>query len=153
MTVVSNDPSRWPLIIFGFSTAIGWLPPVVYDWVLTLGQEIELIWDRHRGLFQGADDILRALLASSACASFVGVSCLELGFSISTALHSASMGIQMLDGALQNFSGVQMFVLGPRLILSVREYHAKLVAESGADISLSSIVFEERLHVPTSSTM
>jgi hypothetical protein len=63
------------------------------------------------------------------------------------------MGIQMLDGALQNFSGVQMFVLGPRLILSVREYHAKLVAESGADISLSSIFFEERLHVPTSSTM
>jgi hypothetical protein len=63
------------------------------------------------------------------------------------------MGVQMLYGALQIFSGVQMFVLGPRLILSVREYHAKLVAESDAEISLSSIVFEERVNVPTSSTM
>jgi hypothetical protein len=46
-----------------------------------------------------------------------------------------------------------MFVLGPRLILSVREYHAKLVAKSDAEISMSSIVFEEHVHVPTSSTV
>ncbi|KAG2101136.1 hypothetical protein BD769DRAFT_1393814 [Suillus cothurnatus] len=67
--------------------------------------------------------------------------------------NSQSMGVQILHSALQILSVVQMFVLGPRLILSVREYHAKLVAQSDADISMSSIVFEERVHVPTSSTV
>jgi hypothetical protein len=46
-----------------------------------------------------------------------------------------------------------MFVLGPRLILSVREYHAKFVADSDAEASMNSIVFQERLHVLTSSTV
>jgi hypothetical protein len=49
---------------------------------------------------------------------------------------------------------VQMFVLGPRLILSVREYHAKLVAGSNADTTnMNSIVFQEHVHISTSSTM
>jgi hypothetical protein len=63
------------------------------------------------------------------------------------------MGAQMLDGAFQILFSVQMFVLGPRLILSVREYHAQLVAKSNPEISMSSIVVEERVHVPTSSTV
>ena len=45
---------------------------------------------------------------------------------------------------------VQMFVLGPRLILSVREYHAKLVAGSDAETSMNSIVFQEHVHISTS---
>jgi hypothetical protein len=48
---------------------------------------------------------------------------------------------------------VQMFVLGPRLILSVREYHAKLVADSDAETSMNSIVFQEHVHISTSSTV
>jgi hypothetical protein len=63
------------------------------------------------------------------------------------------MGAEILDGVLTILSVVQMFVLGPRLILSVREYHAKVVAESDAETSMSSIVFQERVHVPTSSTV
>jgi hypothetical protein len=63
------------------------------------------------------------------------------------------MGVQILNNARQILSVVQMFVLGPRLILSVREYHARLVAQSDADVNMSSIVFEERVHVPTSSTV
>ncbi|KAG1797249.1 hypothetical protein EV424DRAFT_1442395 [Suillus variegatus] len=46
-----------------------------------------------------------------------------------------------------------MFVLGPRLILSVREYHAKLVTYSDAETSMNSIVFQEHVHVSTSSTV
>jgi hypothetical protein len=46
-----------------------------------------------------------------------------------------------------------MFVLGPRLILSVRQYTAKLGATPDADISMNSIVFQERVHVLTSSTV
>ncbi|KAG2341259.1 hypothetical protein BDR05DRAFT_465102 [Suillus weaverae] len=47
MTVVSNDPSLWPLINWNIVYSY-WIVAagavVVYDWVLTLGQEIELIW-------------------------------------------------------------------------------------------------------------
>ncbi|KAG1756144.1 hypothetical protein EDD22DRAFT_912690 [Suillus occidentalis] len=48
---------------------------------------------------------------------------------------------------------VQIFVLGPRLILSVREYHAKLVAGSDADTSMNSIVFQEHVQISTSGTV
>ncbi|KAG1779941.1 hypothetical protein EV702DRAFT_1083349 [Suillus placidus] len=42
MTIVSNDPSLWPLInlnIFFSYWAVAAGAVVVYDWVLTLGQE------------------------------------------------------------------------------------------------------------------
>ena len=44
---------------------------------------------------------------------------------------------------------VQMLVLGPRLILGVREYHAKLVANSDAGTGVGSIVFQERIQIST----
>jgi len=53
MTMASNDPSLWPLIYFyrvisyfivAASTA------VVYDWTLTIGQEVELIWKQRWSL-------------------------------------------------------------------------------------------------------
>jgi hypothetical protein len=37
---------------------------------------------------------------------------------------------------------LQMFVLGPRLILSIREYHAKLVARSDEGTAMTSINFQ-----------
>ncbi|KAG1737084.1 uncharacterized protein EDB91DRAFT_488970 [Suillus paluster] len=47
MTLVSNDPSWWPSIqsyhvssYFGVAASAG----VVYDWALTFGQEVELVW-------------------------------------------------------------------------------------------------------------
>ncbi|KAG1774506.1 hypothetical protein EV702DRAFT_527723 [Suillus placidus] len=91
-------------------------------------------------------DCFRVLVKSHALyfASFVCVSCFHLGY-LSPLLNSNSMGALMLS--------VQMFVLGPRLILSVREYHAKLVAGSDAETSMNSIVFQEHVHVSTSSTV
>jgi hypothetical protein len=59
----------------------------------------------------------------------------------------------MLNGTLYVLLVVQMFVLGPRLILSVRGYHAKLVAGSDADASMNSIVFQEHVHISTSGTV
>jgi len=44
---------------------------------------------------------------------------------------------------------VQMFVLGPRLILGVREYHANLVANSDEGTAMTSIAFQERVHIST----
>ncbi|KAG2103739.1 uncharacterized protein F5147DRAFT_654646 [Suillus discolor] len=91
--------------------------------------------------------------ASSAHVSFVGVSCLELTTLSAEIMNSNSIGVSILEGALQILSVVQIFVLGPRLILSVREYHAKLVAYSDAETSMNSIVFQEHVHVSTSSTV
>jgi hypothetical protein len=41
--------------------------------------------------------------------------------------------------------------MGPRLILDVREFHAKLVAGSDAETGMTSIAFQERVHVSTGS--
>ncbi|KAG2348180.1 hypothetical protein BDR05DRAFT_957921, partial [Suillus weaverae] len=100
-------------------------------------------------------DCFRVLIKSHVLyfASFVCVSCLQFGFLSPELWSSNSMEAVILYGALRIFLGVQMFVLGPRLILSVREYHAKLVAESDAETSMTSIVFEERVYVPTGSTV
>jgi len=48
---------------------------------------------------------------------------------------------------------MQLFVLGPRLILSVREYSAKLVANADAGYNMTTIAFEELVQdVSTGST-
>ncbi|KAG1798974.1 uncharacterized protein HD556DRAFT_1525444 [Suillus plorans] len=86
-------------------------------------------------------------------ASFVGVSCLQLTLLSPEIWNSNSIVTLILAGALQILLVVQLFVLGPRLILGVREYHAKLVAYSDAETSMNSIVFQEHVHVSTSSTV
>ncbi|KAG2337766.1 hypothetical protein BDR05DRAFT_969877 [Suillus weaverae] len=47
MTLVSNDPSWWPLInaslISSYFIVVG-CAGIIYDWILTFGQEVELIW-------------------------------------------------------------------------------------------------------------
>ena len=52
-------------------------------------------------------------------------------------------------GFLQITQTVQIFVLGPRLILGVREYHARLVAHSDEGTGMASIVFQERIQITT----
>ncbi|KAG2129505.1 uncharacterized protein EDB93DRAFT_119624 [Suillus bovinus] len=86
-------------------------------------------------------------------ASFVCVSCLQLASLSPKISTSYATGVVTLQGALEILTSVQMFVLGPCLILSVREYHAKLVANSDAETSMNSIVFQEHVHVTTSSTV
>lgn len=47
MTFVSNDPTWWPLIsasiITGYFIVAG-SAGLIYDWMLTFGQEVELVW-------------------------------------------------------------------------------------------------------------
>ncbi|KAG2075297.1 hypothetical protein BDR04DRAFT_33208 [Suillus decipiens] len=53
MTLVSNDPSLWPLINstrFSSYFIVASFAAVVYDWTLTFGQEFELIWRRRWSL-------------------------------------------------------------------------------------------------------
>ncbi|KAG2049876.1 hypothetical protein BDR06DRAFT_960989 [Suillus hirtellus] len=86
--------------------------------------------------------------------SVVIVSCFDLGYFFSTMpVDTTALGTQIYFGLLDIFQLVRMFVLGPRLILGVREYKAKLVAGSHAVTGMTSITFEERVHVSTSSSV
>ncbi|KAG2351972.1 hypothetical protein BDR07DRAFT_1440376, partial [Suillus spraguei] len=57
--------------------------------------------------------------------SFVAVSVLHLIADLSSTVQNPP-DIQIYSGVLSILEVVQMLVLGPRLILSIREYHAKL---------------------------
>lgn len=86
-------------------------------------------------------------------ASFTAVSCFELGYLSPQLSNSSSLGSQVYGGALEIFQLVQMFVLGPRLILSIRDYHDKLVVDSDAGISMTTMDFQEHVHVSVGSDM
>ncbi|KAG2132955.1 hypothetical protein DEU56DRAFT_913985 [Suillus clintonianus] len=86
-------------------------------------------------------------------ASFVAPSCFYLIIDLSPTLFTDrfSVEIQILLGITQILGAIQFFVLGPRLILSVREYNARLVADSDAATAMISIAFQERVHISTDS--
>ncbi|KAG2047085.1 hypothetical protein BDR06DRAFT_1014182 [Suillus hirtellus] len=234
MTVVSNDPTWWPIIYASRLSSyfvVGAFVAVMYDWALTFGQEVELIWRQRWSLMtvmylgvhylgilfyvlstldsvptisltdtcqtHYADDILllvslswmlgtvlevlvlclavwiavkhfRELRQHSAgeiiedCftvlmkthvlyfASFVAVSCLILINDLDPTFFAGdSLDAQIISGFLQIFEVVQMFVLGPRLILGVREYYAKLMADSDAATGMTSIAFQEHVEIST----
>ncbi|KAG1798123.1 uncharacterized protein HD556DRAFT_221470 [Suillus plorans] len=88
-------------------------------------------------------------------ASFLAVSCFELSMIFSATLSTSQslLEYQTLSGLSQILEVVQMFVLGPRLILGIREYNAKLVADSDAATSMTSIAFQDRVHISTSSSV
>lgn len=52
------------------------------------------------------------------------------------------MGAYIYTGTLEIVQTLQMFVLGPRLILSVRDFNAKLVAGSDEGTAMATIVFQ-----------
>ncbi|KAG2032559.1 hypothetical protein BDR03DRAFT_1094847 [Suillus americanus] len=87
-------------------------------------------------------------------ASFLAISCFQIGlFSPTISADLYSLDTQIYFALAQIFQFVHMFVLGPRLILGVREYHAELVANSGTTSAMTSIAFQERVHVSTSSSV
>jgi preprotein translocase subunit SecG len=100
------------------------------------------------------EDVFTVLMEThvSYFASFLVVSCFEMSYLSPTFSTSTPyLEIQIYSGFVQIFQMAQMFVLGPRLILSLREYHAKLVADSDAATVMTSICYQERVHVETGS--
>ena len=59
--------------------------------------------------------------------------------------------MMIYDDVLQVVSVVQMFILGPHLILSIRQYHARLVEGSQTWTDVTTIAFRERTIISTSS--
>ncbi|KAG2140600.1 hypothetical protein DEU56DRAFT_911668 [Suillus clintonianus] len=85
--------------------------------------------------------------------AFAAVSFFNLGLLSPKLLNTTSVGSAVYSGIVQFAQMLQMFVLGPRLILSTREYHAKIIARSDGGTGLTTIAFQELRHVPTSGSM
>jgi hypothetical protein len=84
-------------------------------------------------------------------ASFVVVSCFTLGYlSPTLSVNKLTIGTQIYLGVRRIFLLVQMFVLGPRLILSVR---ARLQVDPYTGTGVTSIAFQEGVHVSSASSV
>ncbi|KAG2361399.1 hypothetical protein BDR07DRAFT_1485886 [Suillus spraguei] len=85
--------------------------------------------------------------------SSVIVSCFQLIYYYTPMADQFSMKAYIYSGSLQILQVVQMFVLGPRLILGIREHHAKLVTNSDTATAMTSIAFQERVHISIGSSV
>ncbi|KAG2357140.1 hypothetical protein BDR07DRAFT_1491068 [Suillus spraguei] len=74
--------------------------------------------------------------------AFAAVASLRLG-SLSNVTNTTSVGSAVYSGTWAIAEVLQMFVLGPRLILSIRKYYAELVAKSdGGTCTMSISAFQ-----------
>ncbi|KAG1886642.1 hypothetical protein F4604DRAFT_1281564 [Suillus subluteus] len=89
-------------------------------------------------------DCFMALIKSHAFyfVAFAVVTCFTLGSLSPNIMFSSSVGAALYSDALQVAQVLQMFVLGPRLILSIREYHAELMARFDEGIAMTTIHFQ-----------
>ncbi|KAG1880798.1 hypothetical protein F4604DRAFT_1902555 [Suillus subluteus] len=75
-------------------------------------------------------------------AAFAVVTCFTLGLESINIRDSTTVGSSLYSAVHQIAQVLQMFVLGPRLILNIREYHAKLVARYDERTGMTSIRFQ-----------
>jgi len=80
-------------------------------------------------------------------AAFAAVSFFNIGLLSPNLSYSSTLGFEIYNGVLRTASLIQMFVLGPRLILGVRAYHAKLTADSDEGTGMTTIAFQEHVLV------
>lgn len=135
--------------VSGLLDALAWVCYTLWE-VLTLCLAIRIAIQHFRALRCSSTgwtirDSLTVMIQTHVVyfASFVAVSCFQLGFLSPGIMRSNSVGADVYAGILEFVSIAQMFVLGPRLILSVRDFNAKLVTDSDAGIDMPSIVFQE----------
>ncbi|KAG2340987.1 hypothetical protein BDR05DRAFT_950077 [Suillus weaverae] len=146
------DPEADALILL-FMT---WVLSTVWE-VLALCLAVWIVVKHFRGLprswtGRAVGDCFTVLMRTHVVyfASFAAVSCFDLGY-LSPQLDSLAVGPQIYDGIRQILSVVQLFVLGPRLILSVRQYHTKDIDNSGAGVDMIPMSFQERQLASTGS--
>jgi len=80
-------------------------------------------------------------------ASFLTISCLRLATFSPKFTNNISLGTVIFNSLIEIVIPVQTFVLGSRLILSVRDYHTKLVANSDDGTAMTTINFREPMQV------
>lgn len=134
-----------------------WILVTVWE-LLTLCLAVWIVIKHFRGLRRPATecsirDCFTILIQTHVFyfVAFAAVSCLDLGL-LSPILDSYSIGAQVYLGLLQIFISVEMFVLGPRLVLGIRGYyHAELVADTGEIADIVTPVFQEHASILTGS--
>ncbi|KAG1883610.1 hypothetical protein F4604DRAFT_258742 [Suillus subluteus] len=84
-------------------------------------------------------------------AAFAVMSFFAFGNLSNNLSNLSSVGVQIYDGITQIVYAVQLFVLGPRLILSIRAHHAWLLADSDEGTVMTTIAFQEGMHELTDS--
>lgn len=139
---------------------ITWLLAIVWE-VLALSLAVWIAVQHFHELRRHAvggfiGDCFKVLVKSHVIyfASSVVVSCLQISCLLSAnSMDPFSLETDIYVALLRIFTPIQSFVLGPRLILGLREYHAMLVADSDMATGMSSIVFQECVHVSTSSNL
>ncbi|KAG2032570.1 hypothetical protein BDR03DRAFT_969739, partial [Suillus americanus] len=140
--------------------AMGWILDTVWE-VLALCLAVwiavkhfrELRKDSTRGIIGDCFTVLMKTHVSY-FASFLAMSCFQIGlFSPTLSANLYSLDAQIYYGFAVIFQFVGLFVLGPRLILGVREYYAELVTNSDMATAMTSIAFQEHVHVSTSSSV
>lgn len=132
------------------------IPTLVWE-VLALGLSVWIVIKHIRELRQSPttstiEDCFMVLLKShvSYFVGFAAVSFFYLGLLSPRFTGSASVGSGIYYGVYQMTQFTQMFVLGPRLVLSIRDFNAKLVANSDEGTHMTTIVFQECRHATTS---
>ncbi|KAG2095098.1 uncharacterized protein F5147DRAFT_718762 [Suillus discolor] len=83
--------------------------------------------------------------------AYAAVACLNLG-SLSPSIGDP-LGVEIYYGILQLAQVMQMFILGPRLILSIREYHDKEMTQSDERTDTSTMVFQGLTQKSTGSSV
>ncbi|OAX34302.1 hypothetical protein K503DRAFT_869010 [Rhizopogon vinicolor AM-OR11-026] len=135
-----------------FLATVTWIFGAVWEIVaLCLAVWIAIKHFREVSTGRTIGDCFTALIKSHVFyfASFAAVTCLTLG-TLSPQLSNASAVVMdFYNGLLQISSVVQMFVLGLRLVLSIRKFNAKVVANSDEATAMTSIKFRERTRMST----
>ncbi|KIK46006.1 hypothetical protein CY34DRAFT_463206 [Suillus luteus UH-Slu-Lm8-n1] len=133
-----------------------YIPTLVWE-VLALGLSVWIVIKHIRELRQSPttwiiEDCFTVLLRSHVLyfVGFAAVSFFYIGLLSPRFKGSTSVGSGIYYGVYQMTQFTQMFVLGPRLVLSIRNYNAKLVANSGEGTHMDKIVFQECRHATTS---
>jgi hypothetical protein len=147
MCVFSGGGSGVPIL-----NAITWVLAIVWE-VLALCLAIRIVIIHFRDLRRTSagspiGDCFMVLIRTHVFyfAFFAAVSCFNLGWLSPNITGSDSVADAIYYGVFQIASVVQQFVLGPRLILSVRASNAKRVANSDEGAEMSTVAFQEGIH-------
>ncbi|KAG2124171.1 hypothetical protein DEU56DRAFT_827942 [Suillus clintonianus] len=132
------------------------IPTFVWE-ILALSLSLWIVIKHFRELRQSStgsiiEDCFTALIRSHVpyFVGFAAMSLFDIGLLSPNLSNPTTVGSGIYYGVFQFAQFVQMFVLGPRLVLSIRAYNAKLVANSDEGTRMTTIVFQERGDVSTS---
>ncbi|KAG2366188.1 hypothetical protein BDR07DRAFT_1396806 [Suillus spraguei] len=131
-------------------TTVAWILSTVWE-VLALSLAVWIVVKHLRELprlsrrRRTISNLFTALIKTHVLyfAAYAAVSCFTLGYLSPKISGSLSVGAQIYTGILEIITFLQMFVLGPRLMLSVREYHAKLETNDDDGTMMTTIAFQE----------